>query len=298
MYEKADRFAKTLKKNVVVELENKQDTDSVYDGDYIVDEKAKTATLTKAGVAKAEAYFGVENLSDTENVTLLHHINQAIKANGVMKRDINYVVKDGEVIIVDEFTGRLMYGRRYNDGLHQAIEAKEGVKVAHESKTIATITFQNYFRLYKKLSGMTGTAATEEDEFREIYKLDVIVVPTNKPMIRIDHPDVVYKTEKGKFNAVIDEVVRCHQKGQPVLVGTISIEKSEILSSMLKRKGIDHEVLNAKHHEREAQIVAQAGQLGAVTIATNMAGRGTDIMLGGNAEFLAKGDLVKAGYTE
>ena len=270
----------------------------MYDGDYIVDEKAKTATLTKAGVAKAEAYFGVENLSDTENVTLLHHINQAIKANGVMKRDINYVVKDGEVIIVDEFTGRLMYGRRYNDGLHQAIEAKEGVKVAHESKTIATITFQNYFRLYKKLSGMTGTAATEEDEFREIYKLDVIVVPTNKPMIRIDHPDVVYKTEKGKFNAVIDEVVRCHQKGQPVLVGTISIEKSEILSSMLKRKGIDHEVLNAKHHEREAQIVAQAGQLGAVTIATNMAGRGTDIMLGGNAEFLAKGDLVKAGYTE
>ncbi len=298
LYEKADRFAKTLKKNVVVELESKQDTDSLYDGDYIVDEKAKTATLTKAGVAKAEAYFGVENLSDTENVTLLHHINQAIKANGVMKRDINYVVKDGEVIIVDEFTGRLMYGRRYNDGLHQAIEAKEGVKVAHESKTIATITFQNYFRLYKKLSGMTGTAATEEDEFREIYKLDVVVIPTNKPMIRIDHPDVVYKTEKGKFNAVIDEVVRCHEKGQPVLVGTISIEKSELLSSMLRRRGIEHEVLNAKHHEREAQIVAQAGQLGAVTIATNMAGRGTDIMLGGNAEFLAKGDLVKEGYTE
>ncbi|MCD7804931.1 MAG: preprotein translocase subunit SecA [Oscillospiraceae bacterium] len=298
LYQRADRFAKTLTKNVVVEVEKKVDTDEVYDGDYIVDEKAGTATLTKKGTAKAEAYFGVENLSDSENITLLHHINQAIKANGVMKKDINYVVKDGEVIIVDEFTGRLMYGRRYNDGLHQAIEAKEGVKVAHESKTVATITFQNYFRLYKKLSGMTGTAATEEDEFKEIYRLDVVVVPTNMPMIRVDHPDVVYKTEKAKFNAVIDQVVECHKKGQPVLVGTISIEKSELLSKMLKQRGIEHEVLNAKHHEREAQIVAQAGQLGAVTIATNMAGRGTDIMLGGNAEFLAKAELRKNEYTE
>ena len=298
LYERADKFAKTLKKHVVVELETKEDADSSYEGDYIVDEKAKTATITKSGVAKAEAYFGVENLMDTENVTLLHHINQALKANGVMKKDIDYVVKDGEVIIVDEFTGRLMYGRRYNDGLHQAIEAKEGVKVARESKTIATITFQNYFRLYKKLSGMTGTAATEENEFREIYKLDVIVIPTNRPMIRVDHPDVVYKTENAKFNAVIDEIVRCHEKGQPVLVGTISIEKSEKLSSMLKKRGIDHEVLNAKYYEREAQIVAQAGQYGAVTISTNMAGRGTDIMLGGNAEFLAKADLVKRGYDD
>lgn len=298
MYQKADRFAKMLKKNVVAEVETKEDTDLVYDGDYIVDEKAGTATLTKTGVAKAESHFGIENLSDTENVTLLHHINQAIRANGVMKRDINYVVKDGEVIIVDEFTGRLMYGRRYNNGLHQAIEAKEGVKVAHESKTIATITFQNYFRLYDKLSGMTGTAATEENEFREIYKLDVVVIPTNRPMIRKDNPDVVYKTEKAKYNAVIDEIVRCHQKGQPVLVGTISIEKSEILSSMLKKRGIEHEVLNAKHHEREAQIVAQAGHFGAVTIATNMAGRGTDIMLGGNAEFLSKAELVRAGYSD
>ena len=298
LYERADKFAKTLKKHVVVELETKEDADSSYEGDYIVDEKAKTATITKSGVAKAEAYFGVENLMDTENVTLLHHINQALKANGVMKKDIDYVVKDGEVIIVDEFTGRLMYGRRYNDGLHQAIEAKEGVKVARESKTIATITFQNYFRLYKKLSGMTGTAATEENELREIYKLDVIVIPTNRPMIRVDHPDVVYKTENAKFNAVIDEIVRCHEKGQPVLVGTISIEKSEKLSSMLKKRGIDHEVLNAKYYEREAQIVAQAGQYGAVTISTNMAGRGTDIMLGGNAEFLAKADLVKRGYDD
>ncbi len=298
MYQKADRFAKSLKKNVVVELETKQDTDAIYDGDYIVDEKAGTATLTKAGVAKAEAHFGVENLMDTENVTLLHHINQAIKANGVMKNDINYVVKDGEVIIVDEFTGRLMYGRRFNDGLHQAIEAKEGVKVASESKTIATITYQNYFRLYEKLSGMTGTAATEENEFREIYKLDVVVIPTNKPMIRIDHPDVVYKTEKGKYEAVIDEIVRCHEKGQPVLVGTISIEKSELLSAMLRRRKIEHQVLNAKYHEKEAQIVAQAGQFGAVTIATNMAGRGTDIMLGGNAEFLAKAELVKEGFDD
>ena len=298
LYQKADRFAKGLKKVVTVETENKQDTDAIYDGDYIVDEKARTATLTKRGVEKAESAFGVENLTDSENITLLHHINQAIKANGVMKRDIDYVVKDGEVIIVDEFTGRLMYGRRFNDGLHQAIEAKEAVKVARESKVEATITFQNYFRLYKKLSGMTGTAATEENEFREIYKLDVIVVPTNMPMIRIDHPDVVYKTEQAKYNAVIDQILKCHEKGQPVLVGTISIEKSEILSSMLRRKGIKHEVLNAKYHEREAQIVAQAGQFGAVTIATNMAGRGTDIMLGGNAEFLAKAELSKLGYDE
>ncbi len=298
MYQKADRFAKTLRKVVTVETENKQDTDSLYDGDYIVDEKARTATLTKNGVEKAEQAFGVENLTDSENVTLLHHINQAIKANGVMRRDIDYVVKDGEVIIVDEFTGRLMYGRRFNDGLHQAIEAKEGVKVARESKTIATITFQNYFRLYKKLSGMTGTAATEENEFREIYKLDVVVVPTNMPMIRVDHPDVVYKTEKAKFEAVIKQIEECHAKGQPVLVGTISIEKSELLSKMLAKKGIKHEVLNAKHHEREAQIVAQAGQLGAITIATNMAGRGTDIMLGGNAEFLAKAELAKQGFDE
>ena len=298
LYEKADRFAKGLRKVVTVETETKQDTDLIYDGDYIVDEKARTATLTKRGIEKAEAHFGVENLSDPENVTLLHHINLAIRANGVMKRDIDYVVKDGEVIIVDEFTGRLMYGRRYNDGLHQAVEAKEGVTVAHESKTTATITFQNYFRLYKKLSGMTGTAATEENEFREIYKLDVIVIPTNMPMIRIDHPDVVYKTENAKFNAVIDQIVKCHEKGQPVLVGTISIEKSEQLSKLLSRRGIKHEVLNAKHHEREAQIVAQAGQFGAVTIATNMAGRGTDIMLGGNAEFLAKAELVKLGYDD
>ena len=298
LYQKADRFAKTLRKVVTVETENKVDTDAVYDGDYIVDEKARTATLTKSGVEKAEAHFGVENLSDSENVTLLHHINQAIKANGVMKRDIDYVVKDGEVIIVDEFTGRLMYGRRFNDGLHQAIEAKENVTVANESKTIATITFQNYFRLYKKLSGMTGTAATEENEFREIYKLDVVVVPTNMPMIRIDHPDVVYKTEAAKFNAVIDQITECHAKGQPVLVGTVSIEKSETLSKLLAKRHIKHEVLNAKYHEREAQIVAQAGQLGAVTIATNMAGRGTDIMLGGNAEFLAKAELTKLGYDE
>ncbi len=297
-YEKADKFARTLTKTVVVEIETKEDTDATYDGDYIVDEKAHTATLTKRGVEKAEQYFNVENLSDAENVTLLHHINQAIHANGVKKRDIDYVVKDGEVIIVDEFTGRLMYGRRYNDGLHQAVEAKEGVKVANESKTIATITFQNYFRLYKKLSGMTGTAQTEEDEFREIYNLDVIVVPTNRPMIRIDQSDAIYKTEKAKFNAVINEIVRAHEKGQPVLVGTVSIEKSELLSSMLKRRGVKHEVLNAKHHEREAAIVAQAGQYGAVTIATNMAGRGTDIMLGGNAEFLAKGELIKLGFDE
>ncbi len=298
MYEKADKFAKRLKKNVVVETETKQDNDELFDGDYIVDEKAHTATLTARGVEKAEEHFGVENLSDMENTTLMHHINQAIKANGVMKRDIDYVIKDGEIIIVDEFTGRLMHGRRYSDGLHQAIEAKEGVKVAHESKTIATITFQNYFRLYKKLSGMTGTAQTEENEFREIYNLDVIVIPTNRPMIRIDQSDVIYKTEKAKFNAVINEIIRAHEKGQPVLVGTVSIEKSERLSALLTRKGIKHEVLNAKQHEREAAIVAQAGRFGSVTIATNMAGRGTDIMLGGNAEFLAKAELIKMGFDD
>ncbi len=298
IYKKADSFAKTLRKFVVVETETKTDTDSAYDGDYIVDEKAKTATLTRSGVEKAERWFGVENLSDPENVTLLHHINIAIKANGVMTKDVDYVKKDGEIIIVDEFTGRLMFGRRFRDGLHQAIEAKEGVTVQHESKTVATITFQNYFRLYKKLSGMTGTAATEENEFREIYKLDVVVVPTNRPMIRIDHDDVVYKHEAAKYNAVVEQIIKCHEKGQPVLVGTVSIDKSERLSKLLDRRGIKHEVLNAKYHEKEAQIVAQAGQLGAVTIATNMAGRGTDIMLGGNAEFLAKEDLIKNGYTE
>lgn len=292
LYSLADRFAKSLTATKVVELDTKVDNDEV-EADYIIDEKAKTATITKSGVKKAEKAFNLENLMDSENVTLLHHINQALKANGVMKRDIDYVVKDGEVIIVDEFTGRLMIGRRFNDGLHQAIEAKEGVKVAHESKTIATITFQNYFRLYHKLSGMTGTAMTEEDEFKEIYKLDVIEVPTNKPVIRIDYPDVIYKTEKAKFNAVIDKIVECHEKGQPVLVGTISIEKSELLSRMLKNRGVKHNVLNAKQHAREAEIVAQAGKFGAVTIATNMAGRGTDIMLGGNAEYLATADLKK-----
>ena len=295
LYTLADRFAKTLTPTIVTELDDKADNDLV-EGDYIVDEKAKTATITKKGVKKAEKAFNVINLMDAENMTLLHHINQAIKANGVMKNDIDYVVRDGEVIIVDEFTGRLMIGRRFNDGLHQAIEAKEGVKVAHESKTIATITFQNYFRLYEKLSGMTGTALTEESEFREIYKLDVIEVPTNMPVIRIDYSDVVYKTEQAKYNAVIDQIIKCHEKGQPCLVGTISIEKSELLSKMLKNKGIKHNVLNAKQHEKEAEIVAQAGQYGAVTIATNMAGRGTDIMLGGNAEFLAKKELKKLGY--
>lgn len=297
LYTIADKFARTLKMTKVVELDDTQDNDLI-EGDYIVDEKAKTATLTKSGVAKAEKFFNIQNLMDAENMTILHHINQAIRAHGIMTADVDYVVKDGEVIIVDEFTGRLMLGRRFNDGLHQAIEAKEGVKVAHESKTIATITFQNYFRLYKKLSGMTGTALTEEEEFREIYKLDVIEIPTNKPVIRIDHPDVVYKTERGKFNAVIEQIIECHQKGQPVLVGTISIEKSEILSKMLKQRGIKHEVLNAKYHDKEAEIVAQAGQYGAVTIATNMAGRGTDIMLGGNAEYLAKAQMRKLGIPE
>ena len=273
-------------------------TKSADNADYIIDEKAKTATITQRGVKKAEQAFRIENLMDSDNLTLLHHINQAIKANGVMKNDIDYVVKDGEIIIVDEFTGRLMMGRSFNDGLHQAIEAKEGVKIKSESKTLATITFQNFFRLYTKLSGMTGTAMTEEDEFKEIYKLDVISIPTNKPVIRIDHNDQVYSTEKGKYAAIIDKIIECHDKGQPILVGTVSIEKSELLSAMLKRKGIKHEVLNAKQHAKEAEIVAQAGKYGAVTIATNMAGRGTDIMLGGNAEFLARAELRKREIPE
>ena len=297
LYEMADFFVSRLKKMVFASTDEKEEQDQ-YDCDYIVDEKARTVSLTAKGIAKAEEYFQVENLSDPENTTLAHHINQAMKARGLMKRDIDYVVKDGQVIIVDEFTGRLMYGRRYNEGLHQAIEAKEGVTVANESKTLATITFQNFFRLYAKLSGMTGTALTEAEEFMGIYDLDVIEIPTNKPVARIDHPDVVYKTEAGKFRAVIRQIKACHEKGQPVLVGTISIEKSEILSKMLKKEGVPHNVLNAKHHEKEAEIVAQAGKLGAVTIATNMAGRGTDIMLGGNAEYLALNDLRKSGMAE
>ena len=298
LYKLADNFAKGLKATVVAELDDKEDQDEQVDGDYVVDEKKKTATLTASGIAKAEKYFNVENLADGANMTLQHHINQAIKARGVMKRDVDYVVRDGEVIIVDEFTGRLMLGRRYNEGLHQAIEAKEGVTVARESRTLATITFQNYFRMYEKLSGMTGTAQTEAAEFEEIYGLQVVEVPTNKPVARTDYNDVVYKTEPAKFNAVIEQIIECHEKGQPVLVGTISIEKSELLSKLLSRRGVKHEVLNAKHHEKEAEIVAQAGKKGAVTIATNMAGRGTDIMLGGNAEFLAKADLRKAGMTD
>ena len=297
LYEMADFFVSRLKKMVFASTDEKEEQDQ-YDCDYIVDEKARTVSLTAQGIAKAEEFFQVENLSDPENATLAHHINQAMKARGIMKKDIDYVVKDGQVIIVDEFTGRLMYGRRYNEGLHQAIEAKEGVTVANESKTLATITFQNFFRLYAKLSGMTGTALTEAEEFMGIYDLDVIEIPTNKPVARIDHPDVVYKTEAGKFRAVIRQIEECHQKGQPVLVGTISIEKSEVLSKMLKKEGIPHNVLNAKHHEKEAEIVAQAGKLGAVTIATNMAGRGTDIMLGGNAEYLALNDLRKSGMAE
>ena len=297
LYQMADRFVSTLRKQVFAKTEDKEVQDD-YDCDYFVDEKSRTVSLTAEGIAKAEKFFGVENLADAENTTLSHHINQAMKARGLMKKDIDYVVKDGEIIIVDEFTGRLMYGRRYNEGLHQAIEAKEGVTVASESKTLATVTFQNFFRLYDKLSGMTGTALTEQEEFEAIYNLDVVEIPTNRPVIRIDHPDVVYKTEAGKFRAIIEQVKQCHAKGQPVLVGTISIEKSEILSKMLKREGIPHNVLNAKYHEQEAQIVAQAGKLGAVTIATNMAGRGTDIMLGGNAEFLAKADLRKQGKAE
>ncbi len=298
LYKMADRFAKTLKMVKVKEVDAKTDEQDKMGADFVVDEKAKTATLTPQGTKKAEAFFNVENLMDVENATLWHHINQAIKANSIMHRDIDYVVKDGEVIIVDEFTGRLMMGRRYNEGLHQAIEAKEGVEVASESKTLATITFQNFFRLYKKLSGMTGTAITEDAEFREIYALDVVEIPTNKPMIRVDHPDAVYKTVNGKYRAIIDAVSQAHEKGQPVLVGTVSIEKSELISSLLKKRGIPHEVLNAKYHEKEAEIVAQAGRLGAVTIATNMAGRGTDIMLGGNAEFMAKAEMRKLGYHE
>ena len=301
LYLQADRFAKTLKYKKVIETDSKVEVedDASYDEyDYIVDEKAHTAILTPRGVKKAEEAFHIENLTDPANMTLSHHINQAIKAIGVMKRDKDYVVKDGEVIIVDEFTGRMMFGRRYNDGLHQAIEAKEGVKVENESKTLATITFQNFFRLYKKLSGMTGTAQTEEDEFQEIYKLDVIVIPTNKPMAREDAADSIYKTELAKFNAVIDEVVTAHEKGQPVLIGTVSIEKSELLSKLLKKRGIKHNVLNAKFHDKEAEIVAQAGKYGAVTIATNMAGRGTDIVLGGNAEFMAKDEMRKQGFEE
>ena len=301
LYERADRLAKTLKLERFTEIDSKQDMDEYYaeNGiDYVVDEKQKTATLTQLGVKKAEEFFNIENLTDPENLTIQHHVNQAIKANGVMKLDVDYVVKEGEVIIVDEFTGRLMYGRRFNEGLHQAIEAKEGVKVQSESKTLATITFQNYFRLYKKLSGMTGTGQTESEEFQEIYKLDVVEIPTNKPVIRKDLPDLVYKTENGKFNAVIDQIVEVHQNGQPVLVGTISIEKSELLSKMLKRRGIQHNVLNAKQHDKEAEIIAQAGKFGAVTIATNMAGRGTDIILGGNAEYMAKSSMRKQGYPE
>ena len=298
LYEKADKFAKKLKANKVVELDSKEDYEDQFDGDYIIDEKAKTCNLLPAGVAKAEQHFGIDNLIDPENTTLLHHINQAIRANGIMKLDIDYVIKDGEIVIVDEFTGRLMFGRRFNEGLHQAIEAKEGVKVNRESKTLATITFQNFFRLYAKLSGMTGTAMTEESEFREIYSLDVIEIPTNKPVIRVDNQDQVYKNERGKFKAVCDQVEECYKKGQPVLVGTVTIEKSELLSKLLKARGIKHEVLNAKNHEREAEIVAQAGKKGAVTIATNMAGRGTDIKLGGNAEFLAIHEMKKLGYEE
>ena len=293
MYKRADDFAKTLKKSVIVELEDKVQAEEQVDGDYVVDEKRKTATLTESGIQKAEAWFQVDNLSDADNMSLRHYIDQAIKARGVMHRDTDYIVKDGEVIIVDEFTGRLMYGRRYNDGLHQAIEAKEGVNVAAESKTLATITFQNYFRMYKKLAGMTGTARTEATEFTEIYGLNIVTVPTNKPNIRKDYPDVVYSTVAGKYRAVIDQVMECHAKGQPVLVGTVSVEKSEILAKMLQKRTKDFNVLNAKNHEREAEIVAQAGKKGAITIATNMAGRGTDIMLGGNVTYMAKATLRK-----
>ena len=297
LYTLADRFAAGLTGLVKATVDDKEEEDEDIDADYVVNEKARAVTLTARGIAKAEKAFNVENLSDPENTTLSHHINQAIRARGLMKRDIDYVVKDGEVIIVDEFTGRLMYGRRYNEGLHQAIQAKEGVTVARESKTLATITFQNYFRLYKKLSGMTGTALTEEEEFSSTYQLDIVEVPTNKPMIRVDHPDEVYKNTTGKYHAIVRQIVACHEKGQPVLAGTTSIEKSEILSRLLDKEGIKHNVLNAKNHEKEAEIIAQAGKFGAVTVATNMAGRGTDIMLGGNAEFLAKNDLKKAGFT-
>ena len=298
LYRRADDFVSRLKKLVVASVDEKEEESADIDADYIVDEKARTATLTARGIAKAEAAFNLENLADMENSTLSHHINQALKAHGVMRRDIDYVVKDGEIIIVDEFTGRLMLGRRYSEGLHQAIEAKEHVDVQKENKTLATITFQNYFRLYGKLSGMTGTALTEQEEFQSIYALDIVEIPTNKPVIRIDRNDVVYKNQAGKDRAIIEQIKACYAKGQPVLVGTVSIEKSEYISSLLRKQGVPHSVLNAKHHEKEAEIVAQAGKLGAVTIATNMAGRGTDIMLGGNAEYLAKADLRKAGFTE
>lgn len=299
LYTIADKFAKSLRMLKVAEIDAKEDNEELFqDHDYVVDEKAKTATLTKSGVEKAEKYFNIDNLTDPEHLNLQHHINQAIKANGVMIKDIDYVVKNGEVLIVDEFTGRIMIGRRYNDGLHQAIEAKEGVKVEKESKTLASITFQNYFRLYNKLSGMTGTAMTEEEEFREIYKLDIVTIPTNKPVIREDLPDVVYKTQMGKYHAIVKDIIESHEKGQPVLVGTVSIEKSEILSNLLREKGIKHEVLNAKYHEKEAAIIAQAGKKGAITIATNMAGRGTDIILGGNAAYMARTELKNLGYDD
>ena len=298
LYDMAEQFAARLKKYVVAETDDKAEEATDIDADYIVDEKAKTATLTARGVAKAEEFFSLENLSDPENSTIAHHINQAIKAHGVMKRDVDYVLKDGEIIIVDEFTGRLMFARRYSEGLHQAIEAKEHVSVQRESKTLATITFQNYFRLYQKLSGMTGTALTEEEEFSTIYKLDIVEIPTNRPVIRIDNEDSVYKTQNGKYRAVIRQIKECHEKGQPVLVGTVSIEKNELLGKLLTREGIKHNLLNAKNHEKEAEIVAQAGKFGAVTVATNMAGRGTDIMLGGNAEYMAKNDLRKAGMSD
>ena len=298
LYRRADDFVSGLKKIVYASTDEKEEEDENLDADYVVDEKLRSATLTARGISKAERFFGVDNLADIENATLTHHINQALKAHGIMKRDIDYVVKDGEVLIVDEFTGRIMLGRRYSEGLHQAIEAKEHVDVRKENKTLATITFQNYFRLFDKLSGMTGTALTEEAEFEAIYQLDIIEIPTNKPVVRLDNADVVYKNEDGKYRAIIDQIIACHEKGQPVLVGTISIEKSELLSSMLKKRGIKHNVLNAKQHEKEAEIVAQAGKFGTVTIATNLAGRGTDIMLGGNPDYMARNDLKKAGYTE
>ena len=298
LYDMAEMFAARLKKFVVVETDDKEEEATDIDADYVVDEKSKSCTLTARGIKKAEEFFHLDNLSDPENSTIAHHINQAIKAHGIMKRDVDYVVKDGEVVIVDEFTGRLMFGRRYSEGLHQAIEAKEHLSVQRESKTLATITFQNYFRLYRKLSGMTGTALTEEEEFATIYALDIIEIPTNRPIARIDNEDSVYKTENGKYRAVIQQVKACHAKGQPVLVGTVSIEKNELLGKMLTREGIKHNLLNAKNHEKEAEIVAQAGQFGAVTVATNMAGRGTDIMLGGNAEYMAKNDLRKAGLSD
>ena len=297
LYQMADQFAKDLDCYVIAETDDKEFDEEVEQNyDYIVEEKRKTATLTARGIAKAEQFFHLENLADEENTTLNHHINQAIRARGVMKKDIDYVVKDGQVVIVDEFTGRLMFGRRYNEGLHQAIEAKESLKVANESKTLATITFQNFFRLYGKLSGMTGTAMTEEDEFSSIYDLDIVEIPTNQPVVRIDYPDVVYKTDAGKYRAIVKQIAECHQTGQPVLVGTVSIEKSEKLSRMLREKGIPHNVLNAKNHEKEAEIIAQAGKLGTVTVATNMAGRGTDIVLGGNADYLAQADLRRSGF--